>query len=840
MHFSRLLTVSALLFPALGLVAFGAPAGQSPSRPARSASRVGPIQDSKFKIQNAVSFRETVEPLLKAECTTCHSAVSHSSGFSLETPESLFKGGDKFGTKVIVPGKANESALVGYLRGTHSPRMPMNAKPLGEAHIRQIEAWIKQGAKVDKVKLGWPYTPPVAAKLPIVKNLAWTRNPIDRFVLAKLEAKGLKPNAPAPKIALLRRVYADLVGMPPTPQEAQTFLTDADPKAYEQLVDRLLSDPRYGERWARHWLDLVRYADSNGFENDETRPRAWRFRDYVIRSFNADKPYDRFLKEQIAGDELYPGDPDATIATGYARLGTWDALSTDHPQRWQDYLNDVTDTTGSVVLGLTVGCAKCHNHKYDRISQSDYYRMQAFFVSTKWTDTKLANVNAHEQEMRDQADAAEKLEHSLRQQHDALKERYGALIRAEKRKTAKPGADVDVDNEEIYARLTKEDKALMERLEREMHDQRDIIERAAPYLPFAEAITDKDKTAPVHHVLLRGSLLTPGQEVHPGFVAALCGGQEKDAAFAPPATSSTTGARSTLANWLASRDNPMTARVMVNRVWQHHFGRGIVGTPSDFGRNGDKPTHPELLDWLAIRFMNDGWSLKKLHRLLLLSNTYQQSTQTSAVGATIDPTNALLWRMNRIRLEGEALRDSVLAVSGRLNPTGGGPGIYPKVSDEVLSTGSTHKWGTSSEADGLRRTIYVFQRRSLALPIVEAFDGPDTTNTCPRRATTTIAPQALAMFNGEFSRGESRFLAERVVKEAGTDPNAEIIRAYQLALVRHPTPSQLALARAFLTKQMALNVKAGKGKTPMSDAQKAALADFCHVLINTNEFLYLD
>jgi hypothetical protein len=621
------------------------------------------------------------------------------------------------------------------------------------------------GGRADSSGIGWPFVPPAEHRVPTVKDRAWPRNPIDNFILARLEAAGLRPSPPASKTALMRRVYADLIGIPPTPEATATFLSDRSPNAFEKVVDRLLNDPRYGERWGRHWLDLVRYAETNGFENDGIRPHAWRYRDYVIKSFNDDKPYDRFLKEQIAGDELYPGDPDALVATGFARLGPWDELSKEPEQRWQDYLNDVTDTAGSVMLGLTVGCARCHNHKYDPISQRDYYRLQAFYVGTRWTDARLP----------------------------AESDRSSAGIKS----------------------------------------------RISPSGPVAEAIADEGKMAPPAHVLLRGSLATPGPEVQPGFIAALCGGKETAATVTPPAGLNSTGRRSALANWIGSAANPMTARVIVNRIWQHHFGRGLVATPSDFGKNGDRATHPALLDWLALRFVRDGWSIKKLHRLMLLSAAYQQSSAIQPIAAKVDPNNRLLWRMNRIRLEGEALRDSILAVSGRLNPQMGGPSVYPKVSDEVLSSGSTHKWGSSPEDQGLRRTIYVFQRRSLALPIVEVFDGADMTNTCPRRAATTIAPQALALFNGQFARTESAAFAERVRREAGDDPGSEIDLAYRIALARPPTARQMAIALAFLAKQTRLHAAPGSG-APEKAATVAALAEICHVLINTNEFIYLD
>ena len=794
-------------------MAFGAGSGKPHKKttpPKKAAVKTASVAPATV---GPTSFREDVEPFLKANCASCHSADKRMSGFVVETTTALFAGGQKHGAKVIVPGDAKNSAIVSYLNGKFAPRMPLGAPAADAAQIAKLEAWINQGAKIDAVKLGWPYTPPVACAAPKVKNAAWVKNPIDAFVLAKLEAKGLRPAAPASKIALLRRVYADLIGENPTPDEADAFLNDPSPDAYPKLVDKLLADPRYGERWARHWLDLVRYADSEGFEHDDARPRAWRFRDYVIRAFNSDKPYDRFLKEQLAGDELYLNDADAQIATGYARLATWDGLSADHEQRWQDFLNDVTDTTGSVMLGLTVGCARCHNHKYDRITQADYYRTQAFFTNIKWVEPSLPE---------------------NRQELPGVQTKYAAFVGkiADLRKQANAEDDKQKKNE-IEAQI------------------RELDQRMSPYRPQADAITDKAATAEKSFLLKRGDLHTPGQEVQPGFVAALAGGQDAPAPILPPSDGKTTGRRTALANWIANSDNPMTARVMVNRLWQRHFGRGIVGTPSDFGVNGDRPSHKELLDWLALQFVDSGWSLKKTHRMMLLSNTYQMSTEGSAESAKIDPQNRLLWRMNRIRLEGEALRDSILTVSGRLNPEMGGPGIYPHLSDEVLSTGSTHKWGRSTEDQERRRAIYVFQRRSLALPIVEAFDGPDTANTCPRRATTTIAPQALTLFNGEFTRTEARYFAERVVKEAGADAEKQIERAYKIALIRRPTAAQKAMALSFLQNQTRLYLNGGKNagvKTAVAapDAKQAkqapllALTDLCHVLINTNEFIYMD
>jgi mono/diheme cytochrome c family protein len=829
MRWHSFLAVSAALIPLSSLIGTNAVFGRPP-HPVKAISHTIPVA----AVSAPVRYREQVEPLFKTECLTCHSSGIKSGGLALDTPAGLLAGGAKTGATMIVPGHAAQSGLIAYLRGQRQPRMPFGKPALPAADIARLAAWIDGGAKIDPIKILFPYTHPVAYAPPVVQGATWVRNPIDQFILAKLEAKRLHPAPPASKVALMRRVYEDLVGMPPTPTEADRYLTDTSPDAYDKLVDRLLADPRYGERWGRHWLDLVRYAETQGFEHDTVRPHAWRYRDYVIRSFNADKPYDRFLKEQIAGDELYPTDPDAIVATGFARLGPWDELSTDPKQRWQDYLNDATDTTGAVFLGMTVGCARCHDHKYDRITQADYYRLEAFFASTKWADVRLPS-NPDSSALQAKIADPKARRDALQKQIDEEREKVRGLMAA-----LTPGKAVS-DSDLNAALLTSPYEQNRHNIDT-WSQQRDDAEREyQPYEPVAEAIADKGARGEVQHILLRGDLLQPGPAVEPGFVASLDGGQVRPAPVTPPAGGQSTGRRTALANWLASPENPMTARVIVNRLWQHHFGRGIVASPSDFGVNGEKPTHPELLDYLAVRFMKDGWSIKKMQRLMLLSATYRQATDAVDPRTTkLDPNNALFSRMNRIRLEGEALRDSILAVSGRLNPEQGGPSVYPHVSDEVLSTGSTHKWGTSPADQELRRTVYVFQRRSLMLPLVEAFDGADMSNTCPRRSATTIAPQALALFNGEFSRTESAHFAERVAREAGPNPAGEIAQAYRIALCRTPTPSQQARALAFLTRKEKLYLAQSAVKRDAGKAQQMALSDLCHVLINVNEFIYLD
>jgi hypothetical protein len=771
----------------------------------------------------SVSFRTSVEPVLKTNCSGCHSKSVASGGLSFDSPEIFRKGGTKFGAKLIVPGKPEQSALIGYLRGTHQPRMPMGGTPLPEAQIKTIEKWIAEGAVVDAEKLGWPYTPPAQVAVPKLPTASNVTNPIDCFIQTKLTAKGLTPALPAPKNVLLRRLYLDVVGMPPTPLEADAFLTDTSPNAYEKLVDRLLADPRYGERWARHWLDLVRYAETHGFEADNVRSHAWRYRDYVIRSFNQDKPYDRFLQEQIAGDELWPNNADSWIATGFLRLGTYDELSTDPTGRHQDMLNDATDTLSSAVLGMTVGCARCHDHKYDRITQRDYYRLQAFFTNTTWQDHRLPG----------EVDSPSLI--AQREQDRAAITRASTVLdalRADIRKAmGKSDANDDAIGQWLDDPTRKDRKADWDRLHREIDDAN---RRLGPLDTVAEAVTDTDATPPVHHVLLRGNPATPGDAVKPGFIASFCGGTEQDAQLTRTADGRTSGARTALARWITSPRNPMTARVIVNRLWQHHFGVGLVGTPSDFGVNGQKTVEPELLDWLANELVRQGWSLKAMHRLILTSQTYRQGLAPNLRAQKVDPQNRLLWRQNPQRLEGEAIRDSILEVSGGLNVEAGGPSIYPAVSNEVLATGSTHKWGSSPEEEQRRRTIYVFQRRSLSLPLTEVFDGPDMVNSCPRRNTTTIAPQALALFNGDFSWTESRRFADRLLTENHTT-RARLEKAYRLALVRRPTDAEIAQATAFLDRKQELHEGEGNRQP-----ERTAWADFCHILFNTNEFIYTD
>jgi hypothetical protein len=623
----------------------------------------------------------------------------------------------------------------------------------------------------------WAFRPVKWPEVPAVRGAAWVRNPIDAFVLSGLEAKGFKPaEAPGPR-SLLRRVYLDLIGLPPSLAEQQRFLDDPSPAALDRVIDDLLARPAHGERWARHWLDLVRYADTNGYERDTARPSVWRYRDYVIRALNEDKPYDRFILEQLAGDEL----PDATattlIATTYYRLGPWDDEPADPQEDRFDQLDDMVNATSQTFLGLTLACARCHDHKFDPLTMHDYYRMVAVF-------------NPLTRPTRDRNDT----DFPVGSARELAPPRRAAMLVAAS----------------LMARTTPAGP-LLETAARRLHV-------AAPPVPRGYVMIEKSPNPPPTHLLLRGKAARPGPRVEPGVPAVLVKAQPPF----PPSGKSTSLRRLTLARWIASADNPLTARVIVNRVWHYHFGEGLVRTPSDFGFMGQPPMHPALLDWLADWFVREGWSLKKLHRLITTSNTYRMGKRWDKAAAAKDPDNRLLWRFPYRRMEAEAIRDSMLAVSGRLNPTMYGPSMYPFVPKEALAGSSDPNtiWKPFDETAASRRTIYAFLKRSLAVPLLELLDQADSTRPCDKRLTTTVAPQALTLFNGDFVNRQARHFAARLVREVGDDPGRQIERAYALALCRPPTEQEMTQMREFLREE--------------------SLEQMCRVIFNLNEFVYAD
>jgi hypothetical protein len=739
----------------------------------------------------APDYEREVKPILEKRCFACHGAKTAVHGLRLDTRAGALKGGES-GAPALVPGKSQESLVVRYITGQDKEIvMPPGGARLTAGEIQTIREWIDAGAMypggeaVEEDKAAeaghWSFRRIEKPRVPEVRNRAWVRNAIDAFILAKLENKGWSPAPAAGEAQLLRRVFLDLTGLPPTIAEQEKY-RDVHGQ-WERLVEDLLARPAYGERWGRHWLDLVRYAESNGYERDGVKPEAWRYRDWVIAAFNQDKPYDRMIAEQLAGDELPEANAESMIALGYNRLGPWDDEPADPAEDRFDQLDDIVSTTSQVFLGLTLGCARCHNHKFDPLTAGDYYSMVAIFNGLERprrgrTELTLPVGTRAEIEREARRDA--------RIQH--------ALAKAVLQFQVSGGYDAQ----------------LAEAVERER--------RALPDLPRGYFLHEPLREAPRTYLLVRGKASRPGPEVAPGVPAVLA---REQPAFAA-AGAHTSGRRLALARWLASRDNPLTARVMVNRVWQFHFGEGLVRTPSDFGKLGEKPTHPELLDWLAVWFMEEGWSFKKLHRLILASNTYRMGKGYRAEYAAEDPENRYWWRFPYRRLEAEAIRDSMLAVSGELNGQMGGPSMFPEIPEAALAGSSDPDkiWKTSPVPERNRRTVYAFLKRSMIVPMLEVLDLCDTARSTAQRMTTSVAPQALTLFNGEFVTEQSRAFARRIRREAGAEVERQIELAYRLALARLPTEAERRKMREFLGEQ--------------------PLEQLARVIFNLNEFVYPD
>ena len=652
---------------------------------------------------------------------------------------------------------------------------------------------------------------------------------IDRLIDKRLAEADITPAPEADRRTLIRRLAFDLTGLPPKPDEVATFLGDKSPDALETLVDRLLASAAYGERQARLWLDVVRYADTNGYERDEFRPRIWMYRDYVVRSFNSDKPFDQFIREQLAGDEIVNGLPqnsaeaDALIATGYLRLGQWDSTASifqEEDRLRAEMMADLTNTTASAFLGLTMSCCQCHDHKYDPLSQADHYRLRAFFAGVTPQDDLVV-------ELPRQRQANEQHNSALDQRIEQLKAEQAKLD-----KEQEPGKTRD-------AELSKEISAL----------------EAQKRQPLsAMGATDAGSSAPVTRVLYQGVFRDPRDEVAPGFPSVLYPGPAE--IHAP--TENTTGRRLALANWITSSSNPWTARVIVNRVWQQHFGTGLVATPNDFGMTGTRPTHPELLDYLAARFVRDGWSIKRLHRAIVMTRAYRRESSHEAEAAKIDPDNRLLWRQNVRRLDAETLRDSLLAVSGLIRKYDGGKPIWPEVPQELLQAQPAILEAIEGKDDGRRqgwytdpveatdvRSLYLVRKRCLPIPFLQAFDLPDTTVSCARRDTTVVAPQALMLLNSLTAVRYAEAFADRVWQACNlpagesqeTDQSPRIVATvFQLALARDPEPEERKLAQDLLLRHADKHrVNASK-----SEAERLALIDLCRAMFNLNEFIYID
>lgn len=918
-------------------------------------------------------FETKIRPLFLASCVGCHGKENPGGGLRLDVPVSREKAAEVL---LRVTGEGGKA------------RMPLGAA-LPKEKIAAVEAWVRGGAVwaagktldapslLERGKSHWAFQPLVRPAVPSVRRAAWVRNPIDAFVLHRLEAKGLKPSPTATRRELIRRLTYDLTGLPPTPEEVAAFVADTAPDAYEKLVDRLLASPHYGEKWARHWLDLVRYAETNSYERDNPKPNIHKYRDYVIRAFNDDKPYDQFVREQIAGDELPGATGDALTATGYYRLGIWDDEPADMQQAIFDDLDDLVGTTGQAFLGLTLDCARCHDHKLDPIPQKDYYRFLSLFRGINRyknggaTDESLYFATAaQKQEYERRVADLESRRRSTLAQLTALTALYrqnrtrienpndlsdlryryfeGAWEKIPAFDTLKPVAAaplspafvdirprkrdtnfgfvfegmLTVPQEGDYtffldsddgARLTVAGKRVLEKdsLGGQGSEQKAVVHlsagrvpfrldyfqreagfglsvawggagfprrplstfescgadglpgllnaemplvfggegaaKAAEYLQLTKQKADLDKEsvpaekvlvvteagakAPDTFVLQRGMVTNPGDRVEPGFP--VCAGGGATAVPVPPAGANSTGRRLALANWLTSSENPLTARVIVNRVWLHHFGRGIVRTPNDFGLQGAPPTHPELLDWLAKTFVEQGWSFKKLHRLILTSNTYKQSVRANPTALAQDPQNDLFWRYEMRRLTAEEIRDSLLAVAGNLNRTLYGESVYPEIAKEILAGQSVPgaDWHTArmKPEDVNRRSLYIHVKRSLIYPLFASFDLPETDRSSAMRFVSTQPTQALGMMNGKLVNQQAAVLAQRVRKEVGGGERAFTERVFTLVLQRPPTEAETAEGIALLARLQKRGAKPEQAQTTL-----------CLMALNLDEFIYLD
>lgn len=836
-------------------------------------------------------FERDVLPVLKAHCLKCHGAGNLKGGLDLRTLAAMTKGGDT--GPALVPGSAEQSLVVEQVTSGTMP--PGKAPKLTASETETIRAWIDRGAKSDPsagsgagersgpdVPSFWSFRPPTRPGVPSARAAASAHTAIDSFLLAKLEEKGLTFSPEADRAKLARRLYFDLWGLPPSPEELDAFVADTSSDAYERLVDRLLAAPQYGERWGRHWLDVAGYADSEGIlAADYVRSAAWRYRDYVIRSFNADKPYDRFLQEQLAGDELLdywtarhtkqelpPDVVEGLVATGFLRCAS-DTSRPDFvniknaPGYYYQTLDDTMKIVASATLGLTLQCARCHTHKYDPITQEEYYRVQAVFMSAyrpaQWvpqverrlwdaTEAQEAEAKAHNATVQAAVDALRGKVSALQNEYGErlFRDRLAALpeaIREDVRVAlaTAPGSQNEVQKYlagKFQPLLRPAAPALAAELAKAYPDYKSrqaelesaIKAEGARRRTFPEIRALYDLPGePKTPILKRGDYRTPGTAVAPGVPAGL--GTPRPFTWTPPAPSAkSSGRRLAFATWLTQPDHPLTARVLVNRLWLHHFGEGLVATPDNFGTTGAPPSHPELLDWLASEFVARGWSIKAMHRLILNSTAYRQASRIEA-GAharalEVDPEDRLLWRQRLRRLEAEPLRDAILSATGGLNPAmfGQPVPVQRQADGEVV---------TPAGLSGNRRSLYFLIRRSEPLTFLQALDQPVMETNCTRRPTSTVASQALNLMNSDFLTREANALAARALRDAPQDPAA---RAFRLALTRRAGDAEAAQLRTFLETQAGKHARAGAG----DKARQWALADLCQMLLSSNEFAYID
>lgn len=824
-----------------------------------------------------------------------------SSRLDLSTFENALRGGAR--GSAIVPGRAEDSRLYRLAAGLDKPAMPLGGTKLTDGQLAVIKTWIDQGAHWDSGAIGsktqsgavsafdpekvqlapgardyWAFKLPVQAQVPTVARAL--SNPVDRFLEKARQDKGLKAAPKADRLTLIRRAYMDLIGLPPSPAEIDASMNDTAPNAWERLVDKLLASPHYGERWGRHWLDAARYADSSGYENDTDQPNLYRYRDYVVKSFNDDKPYNTFIKEQIAGDEIPNRTDDSLIATGFLRLGPR-VRNHEHanPARRYDYLDDVIGAIGKGMLGLTVQCARCHDHKFDPIPQKDYYALEASIFGYVETDYPLGPREQADAYMRKLSEIGAKVE-ALKDQIDEIDQPYREKVALESIRDKYP-PDVIRALEKPESERTPGEKliaiqvfasaggnrsaAAADKLmsaedvakKKALNDQIAALnaEKPAP-VPMASIATDGDwrsvelgygdrnegacpkceleyvgagkflelgpgkgnyKTPP-SYFLMRGDPDSKAYATKPGFLSVLTTGNPPTEL--PPADGRTSGRRLALAEWLISRDNPLPARVIVNRIWEHHFGKGIVPTLDNFGKMGEQPSNQALLDWLAVEFMNKGWSIKQMQRLIMTSEAYQMaSSYEDAASAKIDPEDTYLWKYRIQRLEGEIIRDNIMSAAGSIDLTMGGPAIFPHVDDSFIKTlfrGIYHN--QDDGPDVWRRSLYIYQKRTLPSPLLQVFDLPDMSQSVGARYVSTVPTQALQLMNDDFVLRQAQLFADRVKKEAGDDVAKQVDLAYRIALTRLPTERERSLAADMILS--------------------GSLVDFTNVMLNLSEFLY--
>jgi hypothetical protein len=782
----------------------------------------------------AVDYDREVKPLLARHCVSCHGATRPRGSLRLDTAAAALKGGDS--GPAVVPGSSVDSPLIDAVTGQGGfERMPLKRAPLTEGQIATLRAWIDQGARAPAGEqpsppaAHWAFIAPSRPEVPRVADPEWSAHPIDAFVRARLDQEGLIPSPEADRAALIRRLSLDLIGLPPTPEEVRRFVNDGRPDAYERQVDRLLASPHFGERWARPWLDLARYADSNGYSIDAPRS-IWKYRDWVIDALNRDQPFDQFLTDQLAGD-LRPGATfEQAVATGFHRNTPINQEGGIDPEQFRvEAVVDRVNTTATVFLGLTVGCAQCHDHKYDPISQREYYRLFAFFNSVDEPEIELAT--PAEKARRDAVLREVKAFHErLRREHPevAAKERAWESTLSPEFKQALPPELKDAFDRAVDKRTANQWQGLTEMFLAQNADypseQAHIAALRSSEPKFVTTMVVRERKTPrPTFIHLGGDFTRKGEPVEPGVPEVL-----------PPFRVEGRPSRLDLARWLTDPGHPLTARVTVNRIWQAYFGKGLVETENDFGTQGTPPTHPELLDWLATELVARGWSLKAVYRLIVTSKTYRQSSRSRPELDRADPGNRLLARQSRLRLDAEVIRDAALAASGLLSPKVGGPGVFPPQPDGVLALGQVKRpWVANSGPDRYRRGLYIYFWRATPYPALTVFDAPNAVQACTRRPRSNTPLQALTLLNDQAYYECAEGLAARLIRECQPAGPDRLSRAFLLCLGREPTSRESrALCGLLAAERSAL----GGGADPAS-ADRAAWTAAARVLLNLDEFI---